>query len=311
MTGAQRVFGLIGTVSMDEVTTAAGRHFLNLGGALYQAATLCGLGLETRLYARLADGLKPSFEALVKDWPSLRREGLSRVPGSGNRVRLHYPEEGERVEVLESAVPALDPGPILQDLSQIDFLIMIINSGFELEVSDWRKIVEAASCPVWLDIHSLSLERVLGLPRRYRPISEWREWAEGVTYLQANRQEVACMLGRPEKPAEATDILAFCRLALDLGLKAVFITLGRKGALLMTADKEEIIAPRAKVQVKDTTGCGDVFCAATVSCLSRGLAPFEAGRTGVDLASQAAQGSGARETYELALSHRTGRPPDH
>ena len=311
MTGAQRVFGLIGTVSMDEVTTAGGRQFLNLGGALYQAAILCGLGLETRLYARLADGLRSPFEALVQHWPSLRWEGLSLVSGPGNRVRLYYPEKGERVEVLESAVPALEPELILQDLSQLDFLVMIINSGFEVEVSDWRKIVEAVSCPVWLDIHSLSLERVLGLPRRYRSIPEWREWAEGVTYLQANRQEVACMLGRPEKPAEAADIRKFGRLALDLGLRAVFITLGRKGALLMTAVGEEAFIPGARVQVKDTTGCGDVFCAATVSCLSRGLAPLEAGRTGVSLASLAAQASGIKETYELALGHRMGWPPGH
>jgi len=307
MTEAKRVFGLIGTVSMDEVTTATGRQFLNLGGALYQAAILCGLGLETRLYARLAAALRPPFEALTGHWPSLRREGLSLVPGPGNYVRLHYPEQGEREEVLESAVPALEPGLILQGLSQLDFLVMIINSGFELEVSDWRKIVEAASCPVWLDIHSLSLERVLGLPRRYRPIPEWREWAKGVTYLQANRQEVACMLGRPEKPAGAADIRKFCRLALDLGPRAVFITLGREGALVRTAAKEETIVPRAKVQVKDTTGCGDVFCAVTVSGLSRGLAPFEAGRNGVGLASRAAQASGVKETYELALSHRAGR----
>jgi hypothetical protein len=306
MTAAQQIFGLIGTVSMDEVILASGPSFSNLGGALYQAAVFCGLGLETRLYARLADGLSPQVDELTADWTSLRREGLSRVPGPGNRVRLFYPGEGERIEVLQSAVPALESGPILQDLPQLAFLIMIINSGFELELADWRKIVEAASCPVWLDIHSLSLERVLGRPRAFRSVPEWRDWAKGATYLQANRQEVACMLGRPERPADAADIREFSRAALDLGLKAVFITLGREGALVMTAEKEETVAPSVEVLVKDTTGCGDVFCAATIASLSRGSSPFEAGRDGVNLASLAAQLAGVRETYELALSRRAG-----
>ncbi|HEX9902594.1 MAG TPA: carbohydrate kinase family protein [Acidobacteriota bacterium] len=295
------VFGLIGTVSWDEISDEAGDRFANLGGVLYQAAVLCGLGQETQLYARLADGLAPHFDVLIKDWTLLRREGLSRVPGPGNRVWLFYPSQKERVEVLESAVPALEPSPILRDLSRLDFLIMIVNSGYELELAGWRKIVEAASCPVWLDIHSLSLERVLGRPRAFRPIPEWRDWAQGVAFLQANRQEVACMMGRPERPVEAADIREFSRLAFALGLEAVFITLGREGALVMTSRQEKTISPRRAVRVKDTTGCGDVFGATAAVSLSRGSSPFEAGRAGVDLASLAAQVAGVRETYELAL----------
>jgi hypothetical protein len=299
---AAPVFGLIGTVSWDEVSYETGKRFANLGGVLYQAALLCGLARGTQLYARLAAGLAPQFDVLTKDWPWLRREGLSRVPGPGNRVRLFYPEQKERVEVLESVVPALEPGPVLEDLSRLDFLIMIINSGYELELADWRKIVKAASCPIWLDIHSLSLERVLGRPRAYRPIPEWRDWARGVAFLQANRQEVACLMGRPERPATAEDIREFCRLALDLNLEAVFITLGREGVLVTTSHREKMIAPGRPVQVKDTTGCGDVFGAAAVVRLSRGSSPIEAGRAGVEVASLAAQVAGVRETYELALT---------
>lgn len=296
------VFGLIGTVSWDEIYDETENRFASLGGVIYQAAVLCGLGQETQLYAHLADGLAPQFDILTKDWPLLRREGLSRVPGPGNRVRLFYPGQKERVEVLESVVPALDPGPVLGDLARLDFLIMIINSGYELELADWRKIVEAASCPIWLDIHSLSLERALGRPRAFRPIPEWRDWARGVAFLQANRQEVACLMGRPERPATAEDIREFCRLALGLGLEAVFITLGREGALVTTSHQEKMIAPRRAVRVKDTTGCGDVFGAAAAVRLSRGSSPVEAGRAGVDLASLAVQVAGVRETYELALT---------
>jgi sugar/nucleoside kinase (ribokinase family) len=300
------VFGLIGTVSQDEIVYESGERFINMGGVLYQAAVLCGLGLKTRLHARLAEPLVRQVEELTKDWNTLQPEGLTHVPGPGNVVHLFYPGRGERIEILDSAVPALDPGSILRNLKQLSFLIMVINSGFELELSDWRRIVEAISCPVWLDIHSLSLEKVLGRPRAYRSIPEWRDWARGVAYVQANRQEVACMLGRPEKPAGAEEIRDFGRLSLDLGIEALFITLGREGALVRTCREEKMVVPRLEARVRDSTGCGDVFGAAAAASLSRGASPLEACRAGVDLASRAAQVAGIKDTYALALLYRAG-----
>jgi sugar/nucleoside kinase (ribokinase family) len=114
------------------------------------------------------------------------------------------------------------------------------------------------------------------------------------------------MMGRPERPATAEEIREFCRIALDLGLEAVFITLGREGALVTTSRQEKMIAPGQAVRVKDTTGCGDVFGAAAAVSLSRGASPLEAGQAGVDLASRAAQVAGISETYDLVLRHQAG-----
>jgi len=294
------VFGLIGTISRDEIRREGGPEFENLGGALYQAATLCGLGEETRLFARLADDMTLEVESLIGGWPTFRREGLQRAAGAGNRVSLRYPRRGERVEILRSAVPALDEGSILRGLPGLSVLIMVVNSGFELDLGAWRRILDSASCPVWLDIHSLTLERILGRPRAYRAVPEWRDWALGAAFLQANRREVACLLGFPEREAGAEEIRVFCRRALDLGLRAVFVTSGREGALIATPGGETEARPAFDVEVVDTTGCGDVFCAATASALSRGASPGEAARFGVDLASRAAQAAGVRAVYELA-----------
>lgn len=114
------------------------------------------------------------------------------------------------------------------------------------------------------------------------------------------------MLGRPEKPASAEEVRDFGRLALDLGIEALFITLGREGALVRTSHEEKMIAPRLAARVKDSTGCGDVFGAAAAASLSRGASPLEACRAGVDLASRAAQVAGIRDTYALALHRRAG-----
>ena len=68
---------------------------------------------------------------------------------------------------------------IIENLSEFAMLIMIINSGFDIELEDWRKIVEAACCPIWLDIHSLPLAKRLNTPRMYLPLPDWKDWASG------------------------------------------------------------------------------------------------------------------------------------
>jgi hypothetical protein len=293
------LFGLIGTISRDEIICADGRRLDQLGGILYQAAALCALDERTIVFANLAEGLAAEVKPLLAGWPTLRRAGLVPVPGPGNRVRLVYPERGERREVLESAVPPLDPDRIVRKLRRLDFLVMVVNSGFDLSPGSWRAVVESAACPVWFDIHSLTLVPALGVERPYRPIPDWRDWVRGATYLQANRQEIACMLGRPDAEPSPAEIGDLCREALDLGLEAVFITLGKEGGLVATRGGMPRIGIRDDRTVVDTTGCGDVFAAAAASRLARGEDPVTAAAFGLELASRAAYAAGVRATYEL------------
>jgi sugar/nucleoside kinase (ribokinase family) len=294
------VFGLIGTVSKDEIAHENGPSFLQVGGILYQAAVLCALGEETMLFANVPESFGAEVEEVISPWPTLRRDGLRNGPGPGNMVHLFYPEEGERREVLESAVPALEPARVIRVLPQLSLLIMVVNSGYDMALEDWRKVAAAAECPIWFDIHSLTLAKALGEPRNYRPVPEWKEWAEGAAYLQANRQEIACMLGRPEMHVTAADIDLVCREALDLGLKAVFVTLGKEGGLAVTRDRTERIGLTDSGRPVDTTGCGDVFCAAAASRLVHGADSFAAASFGISLASRAAFSAGVQETYDLA-----------
>ncbi len=297
-------FGLIGTVTYDIISYESGQTFQGLGGVLYQAAFLCGLGQQVYLYTNLGKDLAKDVEALTKDWLTLHREGIKFVPGPGNRVNLHYPEKGERVEILESVVPPLDPEPIIPDLPKLAMLLLIINSGFDIELEDWRRIVRSSTCPIWLDIHSLPLEKKLGLPREYRSLAEWREWTEGVDYLQANRKEVALMLGLSQRLPTEDEITDFSQETFRIGVKALFVTLGKEGAFVLSPETSKKIRSPEIGAIVDTTGCGDVFCAATAAKLARGIPAFEAASFGIHLASKAATISGIGETYLLALSSK-------
>lgn len=297
-------FGLIGTITHDVITYESGRSLKGLGGVLYQAAVFCGLGKEVFLYTNIGDELVRDMENVVKSWKTLRRGGIRCVPGSGNQVFLHYPEKGERVEILKSVVPPLDPSPIINDSSKFWMLILILNSGFDIKLQDWRKVISSASCPVWIDIHSLLLSREFNVERRYVPLTEWKEWVEGVHFIQANEKEVATMLGSPDRIASKTELFSFARIVFDLGATAVFITLGKEGVLVITPEEYRKLSALKAKKVVDTTGCGDVFGAAAAAKLASGETPFSAASYGIELATEAVSIKGVEETYRLALKHR-------
>ncbi len=296
---ARRRFGLVGTITQDIITQASGRCLSGLGGVLYQAAALCGLGQEVTLYTNVSHDLFPRVKPLIDRWPTCDGARIGRVPGPGNKVFLHYPDEGERIEILESHVPPLRPDRLLSDLPRIGWLIMVVNSGFDIALPDWLRVVGQARCPIWLDVHSLALTPELHTPRRYKPLPEWKDWSEGVTYLQANLKEVAAMLGEPERTPSRKRLDRFGKTAFRFGIKGLFITLGSEGVLVMTPGLSRKLASPRSGEVFDTTGCGDIFCAGTAALLAVGAGPIEAAGFGTELASEAARVSGVEQTYDL------------
>ena len=292
-------FGLLGSITYDEISLSTGDSFTGIGGVLYPAAVLSGLGQEVAIQAWLAEEYAPLVHDVTAEWKGFDRSGLLPYQGNGNRVVLHYPEEGEREEVLKSCVPPLRPDELDRIHGQLDMLIFTANSGMDMDRSDWRRLVRECGCPVWLDIHSLVLTPVVGEPRHYRPFPEWRDWAEDVDCLQANLKEVACMLGEPERDPVRKDLLYFGKAAREMGAEEIFITLGKKGVFVMTEDRAELISSSAEDRVVDTTGCGDVFCAGTAAARAHGRNPLDSARFGVELAFRAAGVQGVRATHTM------------
>jgi sugar/nucleoside kinase (ribokinase family) len=292
-------FALLGTITRDVITQASGRVFSGEGGILYQAAGLCGLGRPVTLYSNVGQDIFSRIRPVLDGWPTLDSSRIHVVPGPGNTVFLHYPEKGERVEVLESHVPPLRPGGLLREVPAVGFLIMVINSGFDISLRDWRRIVRRAACPIWFDFHSLALTLEMHTARRYRPLPEWRAWAEGTTYLQANLKEVSSMLGDPEKVPSRERLLRFWNQASELGPRAAFITLGPEGVIVLQPGGLKTVALSGAKTVVDTTGCGDIFCAGAAAFLASGADPIEAAAFGAELASEAAGVAGFEAAYRL------------
>lgn len=77
-----------------------------------------------------------------------------------------------------------------------------------------------------------------------------------VTFLVPNESELALLSGLPTDTDD--DIVTAARSLISRGIRTVIVTLGGRGARMITATEIVNIAP-VKVTPKDTTGAGDAF----------------------------------------------------
>jgi sugar/nucleoside kinase (ribokinase family) len=112
-------------------------------------------------------------------------------------------------------------------------------------------------------------------------------------YLLPNEEQVLALTGKD-------DLAEGCRELVSRGAGCVAATRGADGVLIVDADSEESV-PAFKIDVVDTTGCGDAFSAGFLRGLSLGRTREEAARLGNATAAQVAQGLGTDHgAYDLA-----------
>ncbi|MBB5854055.1 ribokinase [Amycolatopsis umgeniensis] len=112
---------------------------------------------------------------------------------------------------------------------------------------------------------------------------------QGLDVLLVNEHEAAFLLGGEADFAEL----------LGLGPKAAVVTLGAKGAAVVTADGVTEV-PSPKVEAVDTTGAGDAFAGALATSLAKGEELAEAARWAVKVAAITVTRQGAQPSYPTA-----------
>lgn len=80
-----------------------------------------------------------------------------------------------------------------------------------------------------------------------------------VTFLVPNESELALLSDRPTGTDD--EILIAARSLIERGIRTIIVTLGGRGARMITAS-EIVNIPPVKVEPKDTTGAGDAFIGA-------------------------------------------------
>lgn len=108
---------------------------------------------------------------------------------------------------------------------------------------------------------------------------------ENLDYLLVNEDDAKLL-------SNETNLEKACAWFIERGVKNTVITLGAEGAIYRSAT-EELRVPAYKVEVVDTTGCGDAFSAGFIAGLIKGMSSIECLELGVASGSSVATGLGS------------------
>ena len=128
---------------------------------------------------------------------------------------------------------------------------------------------------------------------------------EHLDHLLPNDEQVRALSGE-------SDLVAGCESLLRRGIGCVAATCGAEGAVVVDADGAQRV-PAFKVDVVDTTGCGDAFSAGFLRGLALGRSRHDAAVLGCAAAALVAQGLGTDHgDFDLAAADALAdrlRPP--
>lgn len=217
------------------------------GKGANQAVAAARLGSDVMMLTRVGDDI---FGAGVLD--NLRAQGIdvthsAKVAGQPNGVAPIFVEpSGENlIVIVQGANATLSPADIDAAAGDLKDCALIL---LQLEIplgSVYHAVAFAAENGVTSILNPAPAAPDLDVSR-----------LKGLGYFCPNETELALLTGLPTETED--DIAAAARDLIGRGIRNVVVTLGARGARLVTADTVTQIAPVAVTPV-DTTGAGDAF----------------------------------------------------
>ncbi len=267
---------VVGTINNDTIVSLEGAKTESLGGIIYNTVALAVLCPDDTIIpvAYYGTDCADRLMSLLTRFSNIDPSGLVEWKNGCNQNLLKYVSGDSREEILKIRVPSID-SDMLKTCSSSDFVLVNFISGFDMELDTLKNLREIFKGTIYMDVHSLTLG-IDGEGARFERIVEgWTEWAVCADIIQMNRKEARLFAG------VSTSVENVSRMICSEGPKVCLITLGKDGVLITRSTPEGSIQTRIEgvsVDVKDTTGCGDVFSAAYICARNQGCDPIESAR---------------------------------
>ncbi|TBW41403.1 ribokinase [Siculibacillus lacustris] len=216
------------------------------GKGANQAVAAAKLGAAVMMVTKVGDDIFADNTIANFRRFGIDTKHVEKVPGTSSGVAPIFVEpSGENsILIIKGANAHLLPADIdraAEDLKTCDLILM------QLEV------------PLETVYHTIDFARAHGIetilnPAPAAPLDPAQ--VSKVTFLTPNQTELALISGMPV--GDEGQAIAAARSLIASGIRTVIVTLGSKGALLVTAEAVSHVPP-VKVTPKDTTGAGDAF----------------------------------------------------
>ena len=199
----------------------------------------------------------------------------------GGTLMTTHAEEGICTDyVIRDTEIGTGVASILIDTDGDNSIVLVPQANMRLSVEDIERASESIAAA---DVLLLQLEVPVGASQRAAEIAKSNgatvvlnpapaqelpdDFLAQVDILTPNEVETESLSG--VRVSTAADAERAAKVLLDKGLSAVILTLGERGALLLTSDLTQRV-PAYSVEVVDTTAAGDAFCGALATALARG-----------------------------------------
>ncbi|KPL05083.1 MAG: hypothetical protein AMJ73_02620 [candidate division Zixibacteria bacterium SM1_73] len=257
---------VIGTINKDTIIFPDGKKTESFGGILYNLLTLSHLGKEqVKIYpvCNLGYDVYDQVISQLKNCGNVELRGVKKVDFKNNHAFLLVDEKNQKEETLKNRVPPLSYSQIKPFLES-DVILVNFISGIDLSLLTLKRMRKNTDAVIFMDVHSLTLGVDDSGKRYFDAPRNWREWIKQADMVQMNLPELTELAKRDLKSQQ--EISEFGKYILNLGLRAVLVTLAEEGAL-MIFDRKVRKSKGSKVRrFKDATGCGDVFSAGFLIC---------------------------------------------
>ena len=233
--------------------------------------------------------LRPTFLGIVDDTPmgtdvlqklnnhKVNTQYVMTIPGGMGTWLAVFDNNGDVAGSISKRPNML---PIVDLLNEKGDEILSHADSVVLEVDLDKEIVKAT-----LDLAQKHNVKVFGLVSNMNIAAKRRDFLRSFDCFICNQLEAGLLFlddYSGYSPEQMESILA--QKVIKAQIPSMVVTMGDQGAVYATADGLSGICPARKVQVKDTTGAGDAFCAGVSIGLTYGKTMAEAIEIGSILA---------------------------
>jgi ribokinase len=262
------------------------RHHGGKGGN--QAVAAARLGAPTCFVGAVGDDPFGAEARAALEAEGIDVSGLLTLPAEPTGVALILVDaDGENsIAVAGGANAALSSVDVRVALKRLDLAIDdVVLVGHEIRTGATHEAIRLA--------------RIAGATAILNPAPATglgRSTLDLANILTPNEGELANLVGSDGSPSAQAKRL----LGPEPGSRAVLVSLGARGALLLAGRRVRAIVP-PRIEVVDTVGAGDALNGALAAGIAAGLDLAEAARRAVIAASLAVTRAGAREGMPTAV----------
>ena len=250
--------------------TSASDPRITAGGAAANFAVAAArLGVGVHVVARVGDDVFSDLLTGALERHGVGTSAVERNEGPSPLVVALIDSRGQR-SFVSSRGPASDAIPHEVYLPRLGEASMVHLSGYSFQDEGSRSVAVHLLEEARRREIAVSLDPSPLFAKNYRTESGW---LEGIDFVFPNLHEATAITGRTSPEGAA-------RALRSLGAKAVVVTMGADGCLVLDDSGAVHIPAITEFPVVDTTGAGDGFAGGFLAVTLAGGAPVLAARVG-------------------------------